>query len=102
MMISKKTIVFVVFTPLLLFGVFASLKAQNQEIIFKHLSTIDWLSNFTVLAIAQDHRGFMWFGTMDGLNRYDGKNIKIYQEDPEDPYSLGSNYIWSLLTAGDS
>jgi signal transduction histidine kinase/ligand-binding sensor domain-containing protein/DNA-binding response OmpR family regulator len=102
MMISKKTIVFSIFSSLFLVGAYAGLKSQNTEIKFKRLSTVDGLSNFTVLAIAQDHRGFMWFGTMDGLNRYDGKNIKIYMEDPEVPYSLGSSYIWSLLTAGDS
>jgi signal transduction histidine kinase/ligand-binding sensor domain-containing protein/DNA-binding response OmpR family regulator len=102
MKLSKKATIFSVFTPLFLFGVVSGLQSQHNEITFKHLSTVDGLSNFTVLAIAQDHHGFMWFGTMDGLNRYDGKNIKIYKEDPGDPYSLGSSYIWSLLTAGDS
>ena len=98
----KKALLFAVYCTLILPGVVPGVTAQNNEITFKHLSTVDGLSNFTVLAIAQDHRGFMWFGTMDGLNRYDGKNIKIYNEDPEVPYSLGSSYIWSLLTAGDS
>ena len=102
MRISKKAIVFTVFISLFLYGPLPGAAAEDMEIKFKHLSTVDGLSNFTVLAIAQDHRGFMWFGTMDGLNRYDGKNIKIYQEDPEVPYSLGSSYIWSLLTASDS
>ena len=102
MIISKKTIVFAVFILQDLFSGFPGITAQNIEINFNHLSTVDGLSNFTVLAIAQDHRGFMWFGTMDGLNRYDGKNIKIYKEDPDVPYSLGSSYIWSLLTASDS
>jgi signal transduction histidine kinase/ligand-binding sensor domain-containing protein/DNA-binding response OmpR family regulator len=102
MIISKKTIVFAVLILQFLLSGFPGVTAQNNEITFKHLSTVDGLSNFTVLAIAQDHRGFMWFGTVDGLNRYDGKNIKIYKEDPDVPYSLGSSYIWSLLTAGDS
>ncbi|MCK5279185.1 MAG: hypothetical protein KAK04_11610, partial [Cyclobacteriaceae bacterium] len=53
-------------------------------------------------SIAQDHQGFMWFGTMDGLNRFDGKHIKIYREDPDDPNSLGNNFIWSLLCSSDS
>jgi len=102
MIISKKAIVFTVFISRFLLGVFPGATAQNVEINFNHLSTVDGLSNFTVLAIAQDHHGFMWFGTMDGLNRYDGKNIKIYREDPDVPYTIGSSYIWSLLTAGDS
>lgn len=76
--------------------------AQHHNITFKHLSTTDGLSNFTVLSIAQDHQGFMWFGTMDGLNRYDGKDIKIYREDPDDPNSLGNNYIYDLQVTSDS
>ncbi len=102
MILLKKTIVLAVFCSQVLFGAFSGVTAQNIGFNFKHLSTIDGLSNFTVLGIAEDHRGFMWFGTMDGLNRFDGVNIKIYREDPEDPYALGSSYIWSLLTASDS
>jgi len=75
---------------------------QNADISFKHLSTTDGLSNFTVLSIVQDHQGFMWFGTMDGLNRYDGKDIKVYREDPENPYSLGNNFVNTLQVSGDS
>ena len=102
MKFPKKSILFKVFTPLFFFGVVPGLQSQSNQITFKHLSTVDGLSNFTVLAIAQDHHGFMWFGTMDGLNRYDGKNIKIYSEEPDVPYSLGCGYVWSLLTASDS
>lgn len=76
--------------------------AQHKEIAFKHLSTIDGLSNFTVFSIAQDHQGFMWFGTMDGLNRFDGKHIKTYREDPDDLNSIGNNFIYSLQISSDS
>ncbi len=62
MILLKKTIVLAVFCSLVLFGAFLGVTAQNIEINFKHLSTIDGLSNFTVLGIAEDHRGFMWFG----------------------------------------
>ncbi|MCK5281677.1 MAG: hypothetical protein KAK04_24165, partial [Cyclobacteriaceae bacterium] len=76
--------------------------AQYIDYTFSHISTTEGLSNFTVLDITQDKQGFMWFGTMDGLNRFDGEQIKVYREDPEDSFSLGSSYIRSLLCTSDS
>ena len=53
-----------------------------------------------VRSITQDHQGFMWFGTSQaGLNRYDGREIKIYRNDPRDSGSLSQNYIWSLFVS---
>jgi signal transduction histidine kinase/ligand-binding sensor domain-containing protein len=49
------------------------------------------LSNNIVWSILQDSRGFMWFGTIDGLNRYDGYEAKVFRYDPEDPNSLSTN-----------
>jgi signal transduction histidine kinase/ligand-binding sensor domain-containing protein len=49
------------------------------------------LSNNIVWSILQDSRGFMWFGTIDGLNRYDGYEAKVYRNDPDDPNSLSTN-----------
>ncbi len=55
------------------------------------------LSQSTVQAILQDRDGFMWFGTMDGLNRYDGYNFVVFRHDPEHPAStLSDNDIRSL------
>ena len=79
-----------------------SSNAQHQEISFRHLSTVDGLSNFTVLSIVQDQQGFMWFGTMDGLNRFDGKQIRTYRYSNKDSYSLGNNLVHSLLCTSDS
>lgn len=76
--------------------------AQRQQISFKHLSTVDGLSNFTVLSITQDKQGFMWFGTMDGLNRFDGKQIRTYRHSHTGMYSLGNNFVHSLLCTSDS
>jgi ligand-binding sensor domain-containing protein len=45
----------------------------------------------------QDSQGFMWFGTEDGLNKYDGYTFTVYKHDPEDPTSLGGNWIQALL-----
>ena len=57
--------------------------SQKQFIKFNHLQTDDGLSQSNVLCIFQDSRGFMWFGTEDGLNKYDGYNFKIYKNDPQ-------------------
>ncbi len=49
----------------------------------------------------QDHYGFMWFGTNDGLNRYDGKNITVYKNDPLDTNSLSNNVVLSIYEGKD-
>src|SRR5688572_19919155 len=71
--------------------------AQNSVVSFKHITTNDGLSQSTVTSILQDDQGFIWFGTHDGLNRYDGKTIKVYKNDPANPKSLSNNFINALL-----
>lgn len=67
------------------------------KLSFDHISVIDGLSQSTVLSIRKDSRGFMWFGTRDGLNRYDGRTIKQYKNNPVDPNSLISDdYIYTI------
>jgi signal transduction histidine kinase/ligand-binding sensor domain-containing protein/DNA-binding response OmpR family regulator len=70
----------------------------TQNIRFKHLSVNDGLSQNAVFAITQDKKGFMWFGTRDGLNRYDGYTIKQYHHDPNDQNSLDDNHITAMHT----
>ncbi|MGD8243956.1 MAG: GAF domain-containing protein [Anaerolineae bacterium] len=65
----------------------------GRGITFKRLTLDDGLSQSSVYCMVQDAEGFMWFGTEDGLNRYDGYEIKVYRHDPDDPYSLSDNYI---------
>lgn len=67
-----------------------------QELDFDRISVEDGMSNLTVRAIHQDARGFMWFGTGDGLNRYDGYDFKVYKHDPEDPDSLSDSDVFSI------
>ena len=75
---------------------------QAQDVInFSHLSIQDGLSNRNVLSVFQDHYGFMWFGTNDGLNRYDGKNITVYKNDPLDTNSLSNNVVLSIYEGKD-
>ena len=63
---------------------------------FEHLTVEDGLSQVTVYANLQDHQGFMWFGTQDGLNRYDGYTFKVFRHDPQIPGSISDNYIKTL------
>ncbi len=70
--------------------------SQNKDIKFKHLSSDDGLSQNFVSSILQDQKGFMWFGTKDGLNRYDGYSFVVYQNDPFDTTTISANYITAL------
>lgn len=66
---------------------------------FEHYYTNSGLSQSTILSICKDKTGFMWFGTRDGLNRFDGHNFKIYRYRQHSPYSISSSdYIYTLLT----
>ncbi|MFN2223683.1 MAG: two-component regulator propeller domain-containing protein, partial [Candidatus Promineifilaceae bacterium] len=70
--------------------------APAADVKFDHLSLENGLSQSTVTAILQDDQGFMWFGTLDGLNRYDGYTFKVFKHDPTDPATLSDNAISAL------
>lgn len=63
---------------------------------FKNLSVQNGLSQNTVNAILQDKQGFMWFGTKDGLNRYDGLTFRKFKHDGRNARSIGNNFITAL------
>ena len=65
----------------------------NRGIRFERILVEQGLSQNTVNCILQDSKGFMWFGTEDGLNRYDGYNFTVYRHSPDDPHSLSDNTI---------
>jgi len=69
----------------------------EPQVIFEHLTIDNGLPQNSVIAIAQDNHGFMWFGTQDGLCRYDGYNVKLFRHDRQNPASLRSNFTRSLL-----
>ena len=60
---------------------------------FEHLSIDQGLSQVSVNAIIQDHRGFLWFGTRDGLNRFDGYEFRVYRHNPFDTTSISNNRV---------
>jgi signal transduction histidine kinase/ligand-binding sensor domain-containing protein len=63
---------------------------------FEHLSVDDGLAHSEVAVIIQDRLGFLWFGTQNGLNKYDGHVFKTYRHDPNDAESLRDNFIESI------
>ncbi len=70
--------------------------AQSQDIKFEHLSVDQGLSQSIVHSILQDRQGYLWIGTEDGLNKYDGYKFIIYLHDQNNPSSLSHNNVRSL------
>src|SRR5687768_2385463 len=75
--------------------------AQSEQYNFTRLNTQDGLSHNRVNAILKDTEGFLWFGTLSGLNRYDGYSIKIFNKKHNDSTSLLDNYVQSLYELPD-
>ncbi|MDP4149270.1 MAG: two-component regulator propeller domain-containing protein [Bacteroidota bacterium] len=71
--------------------------AQKGHISFEHLGKDAGLSNNQVNCIFRDQKGFMWFGTFSGLDRYDGSDFKIFRNDPGNPSTIGENSISSIF-----
>ena len=66
---------------------------RAPKLNFTHLSGEQGLSNSTIETIFQDSRGFIWIGTRDGLNRFDGHEMQVYRYDPADTNSISDSYI---------
>lgn len=75
---------------------FFSTYAQYNTANFDHISVEDGLSQSEVYTILKDKQGFMWFGTVDGLNKYNGYTFIHYKHDPYDSTSLSNNQIHHL------
>ena len=78
---------------------FVSISAFSQEIKvkFEKISLEHGLSQNSIRSIFQDSKGFMWFGSGEGLNRYDGYNIDAFTHDPDDSTSLSHNWVYSIF-----
>ena len=87
---------------LLFLSVAAHIKGQHNKFVFDYITNNSGLTHNTVYDICQDEKGFMWFATEVGLNRYDGQNIKQYRHSPDDPHSLPSYTITSLVFTTDN
>ena len=64
--------------------------------VFTRLGSAEGLSQGSVMAIMQDAQGFMWFGTEDGLDRYDGYELRHFIHRPGDPSTLPNNWVSAL------
>ncbi len=82
---------------LLVSGAGMAICGEMKNTRFVRLTLEDGLSQASVRAILQDRQGFMWFGTEEGLNRYDGHQFKIYLHDSEKTNSISHDWIWSLF-----
>ena len=90
-MVRRFYIIFLIFS----FFFFNNSRSQTS-FKFEHLDINSGLSSNTITVIIQDKEGFLWIGTEEGLNRYDGFSFKVYKHKIGDDNSLSHNYIWSL------
>jgi signal transduction histidine kinase/ligand-binding sensor domain-containing protein len=79
----------------------AQFKQFSDQIYFKQFNTEHGLSQASVNCIIRDSKGFMWFGTDDGLNRFDGSQFKIFRNRLADSTSIIDNTVQSLLEDED-
>jgi ligand-binding sensor domain-containing protein len=70
---------------------------QLQDLRFEHLSSKQGLSHNSVISIQQDKEGFLWFGTIDGLNKYNGYTFTVFRPDPKNPKNtFRDKYIFDI------
>ncbi|MBK7996796.1 MAG: hypothetical protein IPK14_26530 [Blastocatellia bacterium] len=84
------------FTFILLTILTNNVNGQQKPLVFENLTIDDGLSMNTVNCITQDKQGYLWFGTNDGLNRFDGYNFYILRNQKNNPNSLSNSYITDL------
>ncbi len=84
------SLLFFFFTP-------SFLGAQYPDYEFEHITVEHGLSHASVYSVAQDSIGFLWLGTADGLNKYDGVKLTVYRHDPAEPNSLSSSNFGEIL-----
>lgn len=80
---------------------FYNVALGQESLRFRNITSNDGLSQNHGLCIIKDYRGFMWFGTLNGLNKYDGYNITIYKANPTDKTSLSDNEVSTILEDKD-
>jgi ligand-binding sensor domain-containing protein/two-component sensor histidine kinase len=76
-------------------------RLYQSDLVFENLGVKEGLSHPTVNCVFKDSRGFLWLGTEDGLNRYDGVNFKIFKHNSHDENSLADNRIYSITEDGN-
>lgn len=87
--IQKQILIYII----LLIHCFSGYAKNENPFFFSHLGVEDGLSQVSILSIFQDSEGYIWFGTRNGANRYDGYEFKVYQNEVNNPASISDNYI---------
>ncbi len=82
---------------LFVFSNFKFVNANENELRFSYLTTVNGLSNNYINSIKQDKQGYIWIATAEGLNRYDGYENKIFKKILNDSSSLADNMVFSLF-----
>ncbi len=88
-------ILFLVFFLIYYFGL--EVYPQTKHLRFEHITVDNGLSENAITSIIQDKQGFLWFGSHDGLNRYDGYEFQTYYNDPKNNLTISSNLIQCLF-----
>ncbi len=78
-------------------GVFCGVHTGADELRFEAVSPNAGLSHRSIFSLAQDHQGFLWVGTADGLNRFDGRRSRIWRHETYNPDSISSSVIQTIL-----
>jgi len=78
-------------------GILCCVHTGADELQFEAVSPNAGLSHTSVVALAQDHQGFLWVGTADGLNRFDGRRSRIWRHETDNPESISSSLIQAIL-----
>lgn len=84
----------------LLSFVLASSSYAQRNYLFENISIPEGLSNSTVNYVFHDSNGFLWISTADGLNRYDGNNMKVFKNNPNDSTTISNNNCFAIMGGG--
>jgi ligand-binding sensor domain-containing protein/serine phosphatase RsbU (regulator of sigma subunit) len=87
---------------ILLFSFSAQIFAQENNSVFKKYDVRDGLSLSAINCLLVDNKGFLWIGTQDGLNKYDGYNFLVYRHDPNDVNTIVANHIQAIYEDRES
>ncbi len=72
-----------------------------QDVRFEQVTVADGLSNNVIMTVLEDSRGYLWVGTFQGLNRYDGYRVRVYRHIPGDTTSLSHDEVFALHEGRD-